>query len=293
MPHQRRCLVALLILLSLQVSVATAAAQVNARFTVLLPESFEPDNDQYATELIVDGMPVTVAGSTHEFEAPPGLEAGWRRQSTFTARFHPNNYTVITRTRTVSFGAGETVTVDLREQHPNDRARVRFVPTPAHVIDEMMVLANVKEEDVVYEPGCGDARMTIAAVRAGARRGLCIDIDPERVAEARAAVKTAGLEDRIEIRLGDALEVEDLSETTLVLLYMGDEFDMLIRPILWRRLRTGARVVSHRFGMGDWEPDESREATEWDPGVRVHLWNITEEVKRRVEQESPQTVGQP
>ena len=121
----------------------------------------------------------------------------------------------------------------------------------------MIKLAGVGPADVVFEPGCGDARITIEAVKAGARKGVGIDIDPERVTESRGLVKAAGLDDRIEIRQGDALDIRDLSEASVVFLYMGDHFNLLIRPHLWRELKVGARVVSHRFTMGDWKPDRT------------------------------------
>ena len=122
----------------------------------------------------------------------------------------------------------------------------------------MVKLAGITASDVTYEPGVGDARITIAAVRAGARRAVGIDLDPVRVEESRANVKAAGLSDKIDIRLGDALEQPDLGQMTVVLLYMGDHFNMLIRPYLWKQLPVGARVVSHRFLMGDdWPPDKT------------------------------------
>jgi precorrin-6B methylase 2 len=142
----------------------------------------------------------------------------------------------------------------------------------------------VTASDVVFEPGCGDARITIAAVKAGARRGVGIDIDPERVRESRENVKNAGLADRIEIRHGDALDIKDLSSATVVLLYMGDHFNMLIRPHLWRELKVGSRIVSHRFKMGDWEPDKTIHVTSAEGGdYELHLWTITEEIKRKLE----------
>jgi tRNA A58 N-methylase Trm61 len=158
------------------------------------------------------------------------------------------------------------------------------VPTPADIADEMVKLAGVTSNDVAYEPGCGDARITIAAVKGGARRGVGIDIDPERVAESRARVKEAGLENRIEIRLGDALDIKDLSSASVVFLYMGDHFDLLIRPNLWRELKVGSRIVSHRFTMGDWKPDKTINVTSADGGdYELHLWTITEEIKRKME----------
>jgi hypothetical protein len=79
------------------------------------------------------------------------------------------------------------------------------------------------------------------------------------------------------------LDVRDLSEVTVVLLYMGDHFNQLIRPVLWRTLRPGARIVSHRFMMGDWQPDKTVTVQSDDGGgtYDLHLWTITEEVKRK------------
>jgi uncharacterized protein (TIGR03000 family) len=227
------------------------------------------------------GEAIAGKGASRSFETAP-LEAGSTQRYTFVATWAPNGYTTITRTKTVSFRAGERVAVDLTADDPHDRARIRYVPTPEDITDAMIKLAGVTTEDVVYEPGCGDARITIAAVRAGAKKGVGIDIDPDRVADSRARVKEAGLDNRIDIRLGDALDIKDLSEASVVFLYMGDQFNLLIRPLLWKQLKVGARVVSHRFTMGDWKPDKTvsvdgYDSSEWE----LHLWTITEEIKRR------------
>jgi tRNA A58 N-methylase Trm61 len=174
--------------------------------------------------------------------------------------------------------------VDLTIDDPADRARVIYVPTPPDVVEEMVTLAGITSDDLVYEPGCGDARITIAAIRRGARRGLCVDIEPARVEDSRAKVKDAGMQDRIEVRLGDALDVKDLSDVTVVFLYMGDQFDLLIRPLLWRDLKVGSRIVSHRFGMGDWTPDRTISVTSPENvDYLLHLWTVTEDVKRKLE----------
>jgi uncharacterized protein (TIGR03000 family) len=253
-------------------AVGRAAAEVRSRVTVSLP-----DED---AELRVQDQSIPGQGASRVFETPP-LEAGRWYEYVFVAEWRPNGYTRLTRRKAVAFRAGDPVVVDLTQSDPSDRARVIYVPTPQEIADAMVRVAGIRPDDVVYEPGCGDARVLIAAVKAGARRGVGIDIDPERVAESRANVKAAGLEDRIEIRLGDALE-QDYSEATVVLLYMGDEFNKLIRPLLWKQLRVGARVVSHRFTMGDWLPDKTVNASGYDEGpYEVHLWTITEAVKRR------------
>jgi uncharacterized protein (TIGR03000 family) len=256
-----------------QAPAAQAPSQVRTRLTVNVPHK--------ETELEVEGKKIAGAGMSRDFQTPP-LQAGKTFEYAFTIKWKPNNYTEITRTRNVRFKAGVTAVVDLTREDPNDRAKIRFVPTPDDIVNKMIELAGVTSNDVVYEPGCGDARITIAAVRSGAKRGVGIDIDPERVAESRANVKTAGLERKIEIRLGDALDIKDLSEATVVFLYMGEEFDMLLRPHLWRQLKVGTRIVSHRFKMGDWQPDKTVSVAGWDESeYLIHLWTITNEIKEK------------
>ena len=152
--------------------------------------------------------------------------------------------------------------VDLSVEDPADRVRVIYVPTPPTwrrrwSISPASALATTSSTSPAAEmPGS-----PIAAIRAGARRGICVDIDPERAQESKANVEKAGFADRIDVREGDALDVKDLSDVSVVLLYMGDHFNMLIRPVLWRELKVGSRIVSHRFTMGDWEPDKTISVT--------------------------------
>ena len=235
---------------------------------------------QEDAQLLINDTRRSGAGVTREHNLPL-LIPGHIYRYTFSASWRPNNYTEITRSRVVEFKGGDPVQVDLATESAGDRARVRYVPTPDNIVRTMIRMAQIGPGDVIYEPGCGDARTIIAAVKAGARRAVGIDLDPERVAEAKARVKAAGLEDQIEIRLGDALDMKDLSEAAVVFLYMGDEFDMLMRPILWRDLKSGARVVSHRFTMGDWKPDRSENVLNNDDHqtYQVHLWTITPDVK--------------
>jgi precorrin-6B methylase 2 len=189
----------------------------------------------------------------------------------------------MTRTKIVTLKAGDRLDINLSIDDPADRVKVLYVPTPEFVVTEMVKLAGVTPNDVTYEPGVGDARITIAAVKGGARRAVGIDLDPERVAESRANVAAAGLADKIDIRLGDALEQPDLNAMTVVFLYMGDHFNLLIRPYLLKQLPVGARIVSHRFLMGDdWPPDKTvKLQDEYGLGYEVHLWTITEAHKKR------------
>jgi uncharacterized protein (TIGR03000 family) len=231
-------------------------------------------------QLSVEGNVIAGTGGSRTLDSA-SLERGRTYRYTFVARWQPNTYTKMTRRKIVSFRAGEPVKVDLTVDDPNDRVEVQYVPTPDAVVDAMIELAGVSAADVVYEPGCGDARITIAAVKRGARKGVGIDIDAERVADSRAKVNAAGLGDRIEIRQGDALDIKDLSQATVVFLYMGDHFNMLIRPTLWKELKPGTRVVSHRFLMGDWKPDKTVSVDLEGADYQLHLWVVTEEIKRR------------
>ena len=280
----KRLFVASVIALGSVAAVPAVAAQRSALQSATSPERgltsrvvvTVPADD---AELVVNGGAIAGQGASRTFETPP-LRSG-DHQFAFTVTWKPNSYTTMTRSKTVAFRGGETVRVDLTVDDPADRVRVIYVPTPFDVAEAMVRLAGVGQGDVVYEPGCGDARITTAAIRAGARRGICIDIDPERARESKANVEVAGLADRIDVREGDALDVKNLSDVSVVFLYMGDHFNLLVRPVLWRELKVGSRIVSHRFTMGDWQPDKTvSETSEFGGSFELHLWTITEEIKR-------------
>ena len=259
---------------------APAPATLRTLMTITVPAA--------DAELEIDGQAIAGIGISRTFETPP-LAVDRRYQYKVVAKWRPNTYTNMARTKVVEFRAGERLTLDLSVDDPSDRVVVSYVPTPDFVAMAMVKLAGVTADDVTYEPGCGDARITIAAVKSGARRGVGVDLDPQRVKESRANVQAAGLSDRIEIREGDALEQPDLGSMTVVLLYMGDHFNMLIRPYLWKQLPVGARVVSHRFLMGDWKPDKTVTVTD-DYGLPydLHLWTITDAHKRQAFEIQPE-----
>ena len=147
---------------------------------------------------------------------------------------------------------------------------VIFVPTPNDIVSAMLRLAAVARKDTVYDLGCGDGRIVIAAAQKYGARGVGIDIDPDRVAEATENVKNARVADLVKIVRGDLFEA-DISEATVVTLYLLTELNRKVRPKLLRELRPGTRVVSHAFSMGgDWEP-ERQESVQ---GTPVYLWRI-------------------
>lgn len=178
-----------------------------------------------------------------------------KKMITVAAAWEPNGYTKIVRKRTVE--VKDTVEVNLSVSDPKmkDDITVIYVPTPDDVVEEMCKLGKVTKDDVVYDLGCGDGRMVITAVKKfGAKRGVGVDIDPERVKDSKENAKKAGVEDKVEFRKGDVLKIDDLPDATVVLLYMGEDINLRLRPILKSKLKPGSRVVSHRFTMGDWEP---------------------------------------
>lgn len=129
-----------------------------------------------------------------------------------------------------------------------------FVPTPMDVVDRMLKLAKVGPTDVVYDLGCGDGRIVIAAAQKFGARGVGIDINPKLIADAEAGAKAAGVADRVTFLLQDAMTV-DVSDATVVTLYLLSASNVKLRPVLTRQLRRGARIVAHDFPIGDWEPD--------------------------------------
>ena len=144
------------------------------------------------------------------------------------------------------------------------------MPTPTEVVTAMLQLAKVGKDDVVVDLGSGDGRLVIAAVKQfGAARGVGIEIDPVHVQEARANARRAGVSDRVEFKRQDLFEA-DLRNATVVTLYLGEYVNLRLRPKLQTELKTGTRVVSHAFDMGDWIPDETRTVS----GRDVFLWKL-------------------
>jgi SAM-dependent methyltransferase len=150
---------------------------------------------------------------------------------------------------------------------------VPYVPTPPEVVDAMIALAGVKRGDVVYDLGCGDGRIVIAAVRIPGVRGVCVDIDPERIRESRENATEAGLADRIRFVQGDLFEVP-FADATVVMMYLLPDVNLRLRPRLQAGLRPGTRLVSHAFSMGDWEPARRIEVGDPPAGAPVYLWVI-------------------
>ena len=155
-----------------------------------------------------------------------------------------------------------------------------YVPSPPEVVDRMLKLAAVTGADRVYDLGSGDGRIPIAAARTYGARGVGIEIDPARVAEARANAKAAGVEHLVEFRLED-VQTADVSEATVVMLYLLSSSNEKLRPILTRQLKPGARVVSHAFSMGrSWPADKVEQFTTANGDeITLYLWRVDGRVR--------------
>jgi SAM-dependent methyltransferase len=152
------------------------------------------------------------------------------------------------------------------ERAPARPPDVRYEPSPPDVVRAMLDVADVRPGDVVYDLGCGDGRIVIEAARRGAR-GVGVDIDPERVREARENARAAGVADRVEIREGDLFET-DVTPASVVMLFLQPELNVRLRPRLLAQLEPGARVVSHWHDMGDWPPERTVRVRDRN----VYLW---------------------
>jgi len=149
-----------------------------------------------------------------------------------------------------------------------------YVVTPLDVVDRLLRLASVGPSDVVYDLGSGDGRIVIAAARSFGARGVGIDIDPRLVEEARMNAAAAGVADRVTFRLEDAMTA-DVSDATVVTLYLLAASNVRLRPRLQAQLRPGARIVAHNFGMGDWEPQKVDTFRDQQGVTRtLFLWTI-------------------
>jgi SAM-dependent methyltransferase len=136
---------------------------------------------------------------------------------------------------------------------PTGSPGILFVATPEAVGVEMLKLAAVTKDDVVYDLGSGDGRLVIAAAREFGARGVGVELDPKLVQDSRESALRAGVADRTQFLWQDIFRT-DVTPATVVAIYLSPELNLKLRPQLLRELRPGARIVSHDFDMGDWPP---------------------------------------
>lgn len=148
---------------------------------------------------------------------------------------------------------------------------VMYVPTSHETVAAMLKMGEVKAGDVVYDLGSGDGRIPIAAAKRFGARGLGVDINPVRIAEANANAKAAGVEHLVEFRRQDLFKT-DLREATVVTLYLLPELNERLKPTLLA-LKPGTRIVSHAWDMGDWKPEKRRRMRD---GFDIYMWRVPE-----------------
>ncbi len=163
-----------------------------------------------------------------------------------------------------------TLSVEALGQYYEEGYDVPYVPTRQETVEQMLKMANVSEDDIVYDLGCGDGRFVITAAKEFGATGVGIDINPERISESIANATREEVTDKvrfIEQNLFDA----DISEATVVTLYLLQSVNLRLRPKLFQELKPGTRIVSHNFNMGEWKPDlpETSDTYEYQT---VYFW---------------------
>lgn len=144
-----------------------------------------------------------------------------------------------------------------------------YLPTPQPVVDAMLRLAGVSRADIVYDLGSGDGRIPIAAARTYGARGVGIELDGRMLELARANARKSGMERLVEFRQEDLFRA-DIREATVVTLFLFPQMNLRLAPKLRAELRPGTRIVSHRFGLGDWPPDTTVEVA----GHPLFIWKV-------------------
>lgn len=154
-----------------------------------------------------------------------------------------------------------------------------YVPTPYPIVEKMLELAKVTAADVVYDLGCGDGRIPIVAAKKYGARGVGVDIDPQRIAEANENARKEGVAHMVSFLLQDAMTV-DVSPASVVTLYLLSQSNMKLKPILTKQLKPGSRIVSHAFGMGTWEPDKVEQVEANGYPRTLYLWYVDGKVRQ-------------
>jgi SAM-dependent methyltransferase len=158
-------------------------------------------------------------------------------------------------------------------RRPVRKPDVPFVASVDDVVDAMLRTAGVTDKDTVYDLGCGDGRIVISAASKYGARGVGVDINPLRIKESRRNATKAGVSDKVTFIEQDLLKT-DLSQATVVVIYLDPAMNLRLRPKLLRELKPGARVVSNSFDMGDWKPDKVAKLTVAGSECSIYYWTI-------------------
>ena len=168
---------------------------------------------------------------------------------------------------TLNYGYSQT------RQRPAQKPDVPFTPTVDEVVDMMLRTARVTDKDTVYDLGSGDGRIVIAAASKYGARGVGVDINPVRVKESKRNAIKSGVSQKVTFVEQDFFKT-DLSQATVVMIYLDPETNLRLRPKLLRELKPGTRVVSNSFDMGDWKPDKVVKLTVAGSECSIYYWVI-------------------
>jgi len=180
-----------------------------------------------------------------------------------------NRIVVLTVALAVVALAGATEALAQTVAAPSRRPDVIYVPTPEAVVEAMLQVAAVTKNDTVYDLGCGDGRIPVTAAKKYGAKGVCFDIDPERIKEATENVAKNNVGHLVKVVHADLFE-QDLSGATVITLYLLPSLNVKLMPKLIKELKPGTRVVSHAFDMGSWKPEKEVDVD----GRKVYYWTI-------------------
>ncbi len=291
-----------------------------AGLVLLLPTAPAPGQEQAGSlpvnlrvylpanaQLLIEGAKTQQTGEVRRFQSPP-LAVGRTYVYTLRATWTEGGQEKVTE-RKVEVRPGQETVVDLRGgqdtvspakataevgAQPRKRPKldVPYVPTPQIVVEKMLELAGVTKNDVVYDLGCGDGRIVVTAAKKYGAKGVGIDLDPQRVKEAVDNVKRANVESLVEIREGNALQV-DVSAASVVTLYLLPEVNLRLRPTLLKQLKPGSRIVSHDFDMGDWKPLKEVNVNDPEDGLdhTVFLWIVGQDAPKEADKPQKQSTA--
>lgn len=157
---------------------------------------------------------------------------------------------------------------------------VPYVPTNEKIVTEMLRVAKVTKDDVLYDLGSGDGRIVITAAKRFGTRGVGIDIDPDRIREAEENARAAGVADRVRFIKGDIFDA-DIRDATVVTMYLLPAINMRLRPKLLSDLRPGTRIVSHNYDLGDWKPERKLTVKVGETDHHVYFWRVPSRAARQ------------
>ncbi|CDM94388.1 MULTISPECIES: SAM-dependent methyltransferase [Limnospira] len=155
---------------------------------------------------------------------------------------------------------------------------IGYVPTPQDLLEDVLRWVKVGADDVLYDLGCGDGRVAIAAAEKFGARGVGIDIDPDRIKEATENAKIAGVSDRVIFRQANLFN-SNFQEATVIFIYLLPQLNLRLKPQLFQQLQPGTRIVSRDFDMGEWTPDAVLHLTHPEEECTFYFWSIPSPVK--------------